>query len=145
MFSVIRSLTLLLLLISCAAYGQTFEHYGRQASKAYTAFECSRYAYVMNDLNESDRLFHVGYSNGMSFAKAYENYEVDTISATKHMPNLIWALDFPPYKVVPGFIVGRIYDIANNEALKNIEPNKTKGIAKRARSWFSKANCKSIK
>lgn len=84
---------------------------------AWAAFECSSLAAQMKDANEQERLFTLGHEQGKAFIEAVETQKVERKHIMEEVPiGLVLHLQGP----TPDFMLGRIYESAQDEVLKDV-------------------------
>jgi hypothetical protein len=90
----------------------------QQAQRMYSAFSCSVYAGWMNDLEEQDRLFNVGYEAGHRFIAAVESGSVTDDDLFTKVPQGVSRSVFGP---TTEFILGRMFQSAAMNALSSVD------------------------
>lgn len=107
----------------------------------FAAFECAALAAFAELPQERERLFAYGYKQGLAFAAAWKAKKVETADIARGVPvGVLLRMSGP----TPDFIVGRIYDGAHENALKDvITPESTKNSQTvRAKDKFLMQNCR---
>ena len=84
---------------------------------SWSALECSRYASLSGQPQETERLFRLGYDSGKRFFDAVLSKEISEEEARKHTPvGLLWLASGP----TADFILGRIYEVRQQEAYDKV-------------------------
>lgn len=135
--------TLVLLLVAftnCASAGEMA--YGLIAKKSFIAFECSHLAALARDQKELERLFILGVESGrvyLSARQAGKLTEKNNASAP-----IAWGLHGQGPSA--DFILGRIYEVASEEAREETKPlGDSTDFASPARNAFNAMNCALVK
>lgn len=111
--------------------------------ETWAAFECSSLAAHLKNNTQQERLFLHGYEQGQAFISAVRAGKVERQEMRSVVPiGLVLLLEGP----TPDFMLGRIYENAQDNALKDVygpvgELPSPEIQARRAESKFLKANC----
>ena len=116
---------------------------------AWSAFACSSLAAQaqLEDQKEQERLFLLGYEQGKAFIEAAQAKKVERKDISEEVPiGLTLLLQGP----TPDFMLGRVYESAQEEALKNVlrtngNLNTDEVQASLARSAYTKQNCRLLR
>jgi hypothetical protein len=111
------ALTALWLSISAAASAQSSKDFAVMASATWAAFECSTLASHLKDARESERLFTYGYQQGGAFISALKAKKIAEKDLDSEVPWIVLTLLQGP---TPDFVLGRIYENAQEYTLKDI-------------------------
>lgn len=129
------------------ANAQTSKDYAVMGRVAWAAFECSSLAAQMKDPKEQERLFLLGYEQGKKFIEAVQSKKVERKDISTEVPiGLVLLLQGP----TPDFMLGRIYESAQDEALKDVlrtdgKLNADEIQAIIAQNKYTKQNCRLLK
>jgi hypothetical protein len=110
----------------------------------WSAFECSSLASQMKNQKEQERLFNFGYKNGLAFISALQAQKIERKHISEEVPiGVTFLLQGP----TPDFILGRIFEAAQDEALKGIlktgDSMNSDDVQKLlAQSKYTKQNCR---
>lgn len=96
---------------------ETSKSYAQMAKAAWSAFECAPLADKYGKPEESDRLFQYGYSQGKKFISALQDGKIIKSDLEAEAPFILLLLLQGP---TPDFMLGRIYENAQNSALKDL-------------------------
>ncbi|MGS1121059.1 hypothetical protein [Rhodanobacter sp. UC4436_H3] len=136
----------LVLLISPASLAQDSSAYAQMGKATWSAFECSALASKLKKPADQERLFEFGYSQGKAFIAAIKAGKIERVDLSNNVPaGVMWLMEGP----TPDFILGRIYESAQSNALKNIYSvgdhfNSEKEQELAASNKFSSSNCQLI-
>lgn len=135
-----------LFLFAPLSIAQSSREYAVMSRSAWSSFECSALAAQFGDTKEQERLFLHGYNEGKVFIAAVQARKVDQRDLSAEMPWLMGLLLEGP---TPDFMLGRIYEAAQDAALKPVlssasgsNPDDLKRTL--ARSEYDKKNCRLI-
>lgn len=115
--------TLIALVLSLPAFSasfsfaQTSKVYAGMARATWAAFECTALASHTRNGAEQERLFKYGYRTGLSFIAALQAGKIDRKDLSTEAPWLMMLLLQGP---TPDFMLGRVYEAAQDAALKNV-------------------------
>lgn len=129
-----------------SAIGQTSKEYAVMARSTWSAFECSSLAAQMKDSSEQERLFMYGYKEGLAFLTALQSKKIQRQDLSTEAPWLMLLLLQGP---TPDFMLGRVFESAQDTALKNILKTGDKLNADEVRRMlaqgdYNKQNCRLI-
>ncbi|WP_133155097.1 hypothetical protein [Kinneretia aquatilis] len=129
---------------SCGA--QTSKEYAVMGRSAWSAFECSSLASQMKDPQEQERLFNAGYKDGLAFITALQAQKIDRKDVSSEVPIGVRFLLQGP---TPDFMLGRMYESAQDEALKDVtktgqQLNSDDLQKTLAQSKYTKKNCRLV-
>lgn len=103
--------------MSLEARAESSFEYAQMARATWSAFECSSLAGKLKKADAETRLFEFGYKNGLAFIDAVKNGKIKQEDLSKSAPiGVLWLLQGP----TPDFMLGRIYESAQNEVLKDV-------------------------
>jgi len=145
-----RSLVTSFFVALCALIGnataQTSRDYALMARAAWSAFECSSLASHMKDTKEQERLFLYGYKEGLAFIAALQAKKVQRADLSAEAPWIMLLLLQGP---TPDFMLGRVYESAQETALKNVlktgEQLNPDDLQKAvAQNEYTKRNCRLV-
>ncbi|ALO44924.1 hypothetical protein [Pseudohongiella spirulinae] len=105
------------LLIPVSALSQTSNEYAQMAKATWSAFECSSLASKARLPDEQERLFRFGYEQGKSFISALLDQKIAQEDLSQEAPTILLLLLQGP---TPDFMLGRIYESAQESALEGI-------------------------
>lgn len=118
------------LLIASGAYGEESE--AKAAGVMWAAFECSRFALSAGEQNDANRLFEVGYGQGVKFLRAAHSGSITEEDAKHNVPlGVSLRLGGPS----DDFVIGRIYEAAFNDAYDSIVKEDASGLPLEAKDW----------
>lgn len=107
----------LALLISPISMAQESVTYAQMAKATWSAFECSSLASKLKKPADQERLFKFGYSQGKAFIAALQAGKIKREDLSSNAPvGVLWLVEGP----TPDFMLGRIYESAQDNALKDI-------------------------
>ena len=136
----------LVLLLQVPAVAQDSVAYAKMAKATWSAFECSSLAATLKKSSEQERLFRFGYEQGKTFIAALQAGKIERTDLSSNAPiGLLWLLEGP----TPDFMLGRIYESAQDNALKDVYrtgENATSEADQQliASNKFTSANCQLI-
>lgn len=115
---VIRLILIAMLgLLVSPAMAQDSATYAQMAKATWSAFECSSLASKLKKPTEQARLFKFGYSQGKDFIAALQTGKIKRDDLSSNAPvGILFLLEGP----TPDFMLGRIYESAQDNALKEI-------------------------
>lgn len=134
------------LVFAASASAQSSKEYAVMGRTTWAAFECSVLASKMRDQPEQERLFNTGYRAGLAFIAAAQAKKVERADLSSEVPlGLLLLLQGP----TPDFMLGRVFEAAQDEALKGIQKsadqvNPDDVQRTLAQSKFGKQNCRLI-
>ena len=136
----------LLILVSSSATAQDSASYAQMAKASWSAFECSALAAKLDKKSEAERLFKFGYDKGKAFISAMLENKVKREDLSDTAPiGVLFRLEGP----TPDFMLGRIFESAQDNALKDVyetegkfNSDETQGML--ASSKFASSNCQII-
>jgi hypothetical protein len=125
---------------------QGSKEYAQLAKASWSAFECSSLASKAGNAGEQERLFLYGFKQGKKFISAVQSKKVNQKDLSSEAPLVMLLLLEGPS---PDFMLGRIYESAQDSALKDVfntedyfnSDEEQKTIAK---NRFLKLNCQLI-
>lgn len=128
------------------AHGQTSQEYAVMGRSAWAAFECTALASHLRETKEQERLFLFGYKQGQVFLGALQSGKIANKDVNGQVPiSLVLLLQGP----TPDFILGRVFEAAQDNALKKVlktddkmNPAEIQKIM--AKNEFSNKNCQFI-
>jgi len=122
--------SLLGFLFTNPAMGENPKDYVLMSQAAWRAFECSSVASKIDNPKEQERLFLFGYDQGQKFIAALKSKKVKEEYFSAEAPlGIVLNLQGP----TPDFMLGRIYQTAQNSALDDIYKGKYYEITKKLR------------
>ena len=136
----------ILLLMANHSTAQTSREYAVMGRSTWSGFTCSVLAAQMKDAKEQERLFMFGYKQGQAFLAAIQSKKVDGKDISEEVPiGVTFLLQGPTAE----FILGRIFEASQDEALKNVlktagQLNSVEVKMMLAQSEYSKQNCRLI-
>lgn len=136
-----KILIFMLYVISTAANAITSKEYAILGKATWSSFECSSLASEMKNVKEQTRLFEAGYTNGLTFIGALKTGKINNNDLSNEVPIVVISLLQGP---TPDFILGRIYENAQDAALKGIDGNDKKFNEILVENKFDKLNCRLI-
>lgn len=96
---------------------QSSDEYALMGKKLLIAFNCSTWADKIDDKNEAERLFLFGYEQGQKFLNALKAEKIKQEDISQKVPiGVAFLLQGPSNE----FILGRIFQSAQNEALEDV-------------------------
>jgi len=108
---------LLATLISPVSMAQDSVTYAQMAKATWSAFECSSLASKLKKPADQERLFKFGYNQGKAFITALQSGKIKREDLSSNAPvGVLWMLEGP----TPDFMLGRIYESAQDNALKDV-------------------------
>lgn len=128
------------------AFAQTSKDYAAMGAATWAAFECSSLAAHSKNAEQQERLFLYGYKKGQEFVKAALGNKVDRKDLLSDVPSgLVMLLEGPSID----FILGRVYESAQDNALKGVfltngELNSRELQVAYSETKFQKANCRLV-
>lgn len=131
---------ILCLLGSSIATAQSSRDFAVMGRTMWSAFECSSLASTLKNPNEQERLFKLGYKNGQAFIAALGAQKIDRQHISEEVSiGVIFLLEGP----TPDFILGRIYEVAQDNVLKGIDLQGSSDMQKtQAQGKYTKRNCR---
>ncbi|MNB77589.1 hypothetical protein PS726_01830 [Pseudomonas fluorescens] len=125
---------------------QDSKAYAQMATASWSAFECSSLASKAGKPKEQERLFLYGYEQGKTFISAVQAGKVEQKDLSSEAPWIMLLLLEGPS---PDFMLGRIYESAQNSALKDVyktgdQFNSDEEQIAIAANEFRKLNCQLI-
>ena len=131
------------LLLACgSATAQESDDYARMSRVSWAAFECAAFSSVLNEPKEQERLFRLGYDKGKEFLEALQAGRIKGEDLYSISPSGFLMLAQGP---TPDFILGRVFESAQENALKDVITSETvledelkKSIASRK---YQEGNC----
>jgi hypothetical protein len=141
-----RTALLFLSLFAANAAAQSSRDFAVMGRSLWSAFECSSLASQMKDPNEQERLFKFGYKSGLAFVSALQSQKIERKHISEEVPIGVMFLVQGP---TPDFILGRIYEAAQDEAVKDViktgdQLNSADVQKMLAQSKFNRQNCRLI-
>ena len=136
----------ILLLLSINARAKTSKEYALMSAEVWSAFSCSVLASKSKNKDEQERLFKYGYKHGLIFINAINSGKVNQEDISSNTPiGVAFLLQGP----TADFMLGRIYEYASDEALKEVYKSNGKYNSEDiqtsiATNEFLKRNCKLI-
>lgn len=104
-------------LVAPASMAQDSVTYAQMAKATWSAFECSSLASKLKKPSEQERLFKFGYSHGKAFIAALQTGKIKSEDLSANAPvGVLLLLEGP----TPDFMLGRIYESAQDNALKDV-------------------------
>ena len=142
--SAIRALFFVALLaLPTGLFGQTSEEYAAMGQKLWAAFECGALAEYAGKIEESRKLYDLGYNEGKNLLDAIRARKVDEQAKSKVPLPVLVMLDGGP---TVDFILGRIFESAmrdtNRQLLEASNNKETQKII--AGQAFARQNCGSL-
>ena len=125
------------------AVAQSSKDYASMGLATWSAFECSSLASKSKQSKEQERLFLFGFKQGQTFVDAVRAGKVDKKDMNSEVPiGVLFLLQGPS----TDFILGRIYEAAQDEALKDVfgpagQMNSNELQLVIAQNKFRKSNC----
>jgi hypothetical protein len=124
-------------------FGQTSEEYAAMGQKLWAAFECGALAEYTGKIEESRKLYELGYDKGKNLLDAVRAGKVDEEAKRKVPLPVLVMLDGGP---TVDFILGRIFESAmrdtNRQLLEASNNKETQKII--AGQTFAQQNCGSL-
>ena len=108
---------LFLAAVPTVLWGQTSEEYAAMGQKLWAAFECGALAEHAGRIEESTRLYKMGYDHGKTLLDALRAGKVDEQASGKLPPAVLFMLDGGP---TVDFILGRIFEAAMQETSQQV-------------------------
>lgn len=108
---------ILCLLGPSIAAAQSSRDFAVMGRTMWSAFECSSLASEMKSPNEQERLFSLGYKNGLTFIAALREQKIERGHLSSEVPFMALLLLEGP---TPDFMLGRVFEFAQNEALNDV-------------------------
>jgi hypothetical protein len=105
------------IILSNAAFAESSAGYALLATRSWTSFACASLASEMKDEKEQERLFTMGYNDGKTAIKAMQEGKISKEDINKGVPVMFLLLLQGPSA---DFMLGRIYEAAMDNALKDI-------------------------
>ena len=138
--------SLLAFITTLPASAQSSKEYAQMAKASWSAFECSSLASKSGVAGEQQRLFLFGYEQGIKFIVAVQSKKVNQKDLSSEAPLIMLLLLQGP---TPDFMLGRIYESAQNSALKEVYKtgehfNSDEDQKIIANNKFEKLNCELI-
>ena len=99
------------------ASAQNSKEYAQMAKASWCAFECSSLASKAGNAGEQERLFVYGYEQGKKFISAVQSKKINQKDLSSEAPLVMLLLLQGPS---PDFMLGRIYESAQDSALKDV-------------------------
>lgn len=132
------------LLAASSATAQSSRVFAVMGRSLWSAFECSSLASQMKNQKEQERLFNFGYKSGLAFISALQDQKIERKHLSEEVPiGVTFLLQGP----TPDFILGRIFEAAQDEALKGIlktgdsmNPDDVQKLL--AQNKYTKQNCR---
>jgi len=133
----------LLTTVPPAAEAQTSREFAEMGVAMWVGFECSALAAIFNDEAENARLFSYAYAEGQAFIAAMQAQKIDQEHISTVVPSGALMLLGGP---TPDFVLGRIFEAAQENALKDMFAANGSLTTKEyqvmlAKSRYSHANC----
>ena len=128
------------LAISTATHADDQRSIAERSMKSWRALECSVLAEGMSDQGEQERLFRLGYAEGIAFLEALEAGEVADEAIRAHAPvAFLLRLGGPSHD----FRMGRIFAGAVDEVYSRVYAGETDSEIKqlKAQNEFRRRNC----
>lgn len=111
------ALVVVLGLFTSSVLAQDSASYAQMAKATWSAFECSSLASKLKKPTEQERLFKFGYSQGKDFIAALQAGKIKREDLSSNAPvGVLFLLEGP----TPDFMLGRIYESAQENALKDV-------------------------
>ncbi len=136
----------LFVLFEPSSMAQSSREYAVMSRSAWSAFECSALAAQFKDTKEQERLFVYGYKEGKTFIAALQARKIDQRDLSSETPWLMGLLLEGP---TPDFMLGRMYEAAQEAALKpvlktanSLNPDDLRRTL--AQNEYNKMNCRLI-
>lgn len=132
--------------ITSSVLAETSKEYAIMGKSTWAAFGCSSLASTTGNIKEQQRLFLFGYEEGLKFINALQTNKISRSDLSSELPlAMAWELQGP----TPDFILGRVFEVAMEYALKNVYKTDNSAFDEdmqklRAESEFSKRNCELI-
>jgi hypothetical protein len=140
----LATLSFFLFVAWTGAWAQSSSDYALMAKQAWAAFECSSLASVSDDTKEQERLFAYGFAQGKRFLAALRDKKIQQSDLSNIAPmGFLMAAQGPS----PDFIMGRVFENAQENALKNVFAEDGKLHSKQqqkviAEGRYNRANCR---
>jgi hypothetical protein len=121
--------------------------YAQMAKATWSAFECSSLASKLKKPAEQERLFSFGYKQGKEFIAALQARKIKREDLSSNVPvGVLFLLEGP----TSDFMLGRIYESAQDHALKDVYQvgdhfNNDEEQEFAASSKFASSNCQLIR
>lgn len=120
LFNIFRQLTAAAVtgvLFTNSAGAENSKDFAVMARESWSAFECSSLASVSSNAKEQERLFLFGYDQGKKFIAALQAQKIEEEDLSTEAPLMVLFLLQGP---TPDFMLGRIFEAAQNSALKDV-------------------------
>ena len=128
-----------LAILATEASGQTSQQYALMGRKVFAAFTCSALSTAAGKTDETKRLFNIGYEQGTIFINALQSGKITNADLNNQVP---MGVLFVLYGPTVDFILGRIYEVATDETLKDIFKSADESQQKMvAQTTYTKMNC----
>lgn len=131
-----------LVTFSASALASDSADYARMGANAWNAFECAALAGELKWSDKEQSLFTVGYERGMAFVDAVRAGHVTKRDVFTTVPS-----GFMSHAIGPNndFILGRVFEVARQSALRDVPAQGTLDEQKSAASRkYSANNCETI-
>ncbi len=132
--------------LSAFAATETSKDLATLGRTTWSAFACSSLASESNNSNEQERLFKLGYKQGGRFIAALKSGKIKKADLDTSVPVTVLMLLEGP---TPDFMLGRIYEAAQESALKDVYKDDDHKASKELRALaagnkFASGNCELI-
>lgn len=129
--------------LPATAIAESSKEYAIMANATWSAFECSSLASENNKPKEQERLFWFGYKQGNKFITAMKAGKIKKKDLDAEVPTIMLLLLEGP---TPDFMLGRMFESAQNLALKDVYKDGKHSVSKEARAMaaenkFTASNC----
>jgi len=106
-----------LMLFASSAVAESSKDYAIRGKRAWAAFECASLASVAGDQEKQEKLFTVGLNEGRVFIEALKGGKIKEEDLKSNVPiGMLLLLQGPS----PDFMLGRVYENAQENALKKV-------------------------
>lgn len=132
--------------ITSSTLAETSKECALRGKGTWSAFQCSALAGKIGNIKEKERLFLFGYEEGLRFVNILQSNKIRQSDCYSKLPlAMTWELQGP----TPDFILGRVFEVAMEYALKDVYKADNTGSNEEAQKLkaeieFSKRNCKLI-
>lgn len=109
---------------SGSAFASTSKELAAKGNIAWQAFSCHHIAIKAEDKDETERLLQVGYKRGKEFIEAVRKNQIEQGDIDEVVPSGVLECFDGPF-VSPDFILGRIYQMTQSVALKDVYGEKS--------------------
>lgn len=116
------TLLMVVLLATSAAFAGESEDFAKMGRAAWAAFECSSLASVLEKPKDQERLFRFGYEQGKEFLNAVQAGRITAQDLRSIAPSGLLMVAQGP---TADFILGRVFESAQENALKDVITNES--------------------